>query len=74
MLHEHHRERLEETIEACKNPITAFELLPVLFRRKLDSHQIFFAMGEAIAHLNFLWHDKRLVRNVGDDQSIKFHN
>jgi len=32
----------------------AFDVLPVLFRRKLDEHQLGFAMGEAIAHLHYL--------------------
>jgi glyoxylase-like metal-dependent hydrolase (beta-lactamase superfamily II) len=50
----HHAERLETLREACAAPITAFEALPVLFRRKLDEHQIGFAMGEAIAHLHYL--------------------
>jgi hypothetical protein len=31
------------------------ELVPVLFRRELDLQQLYFAMGETIAHLNFLW-------------------
>ena len=34
-------------------------LVPVLFRRELDLQQRFFAMGEAIAHLNYLWHAAR---------------
>ena len=28
----------------------------MLFRRKLDNHQLFFAMGEAIAHLHHLYY------------------
>ena len=52
---EHHAERLEKLLEAaCDRPVTAFEVLPVLFRRKLDEHQMGFAMGEAIAHLHYL--------------------
>jgi hypothetical protein len=37
-------------------------LLPVLFRRPLDVHQTTFALGEAIAHLNALWHQGQLIR------------
>ena len=48
---------------ACAHaPRTAAELLPVLFKRPLDVHQTTFAMGEAIAHLNALWHQGRLRR------------
>lgn len=61
-LHDHHRDRLAEVVAACAVEKTAAELLPVLFRRPLDTHQIFFAMGEAIAHLHYLWHQGRLVR------------
>jgi len=46
--------------------------VPVLFRRELDLQQRFFAMGEAIAHLNHLWHRGRLDRSVGDDGTIRF--
>ena len=36
------------------------EMVPVLFRRPLDLQQRFFAMGEAIAHLNHLWRRDRI--------------
>jgi hypothetical protein len=35
----------------------------VLFRRVLDDHQMSFAMGEAIAHLNYLMYRGAVVRN-----------
>ena len=55
-LHEHHRDRLAEVVQACAAaPQTAADLLPVLFKRKLDLHQTTFAMGESIAHLHALW-------------------
>ena len=62
-LKQHHAERLAELIQACRNqPKTALDILPVLFRRQLDAHQLAFAMGEAIAHLNHLWHRGELQR------------
>ena len=64
-LKQHHAERLAELIQACRNqPKTALDILPVLFKRQLDAHQLAFAMGEAIAHLNHLWHQQRLTRSV----------
>jgi glyoxylase-like metal-dependent hydrolase (beta-lactamase superfamily II) len=48
----HHEERLAELRAACAVPRTAAEIVPVLFRRQLDVHQMFFAVGEAIAHLD----------------------
>ena len=56
MLHDHHADRLAEVEEACEAPSSAADLLSVLFKRKLDSHQLFFAMGESIAHLHYLWY------------------
>lgn len=62
-LHAHHEERLDDVIEACREaPRSAADVLPVLFRRELDLHQTTFAMGEAIAHLNALWHRGALHR------------
>jgi glyoxylase-like metal-dependent hydrolase (beta-lactamase superfamily II) len=62
LLH-HHDARLEETRALCDPaPRTAFELLPHLFRRPLDDHQMFFALGETLAHLHFLEHRGRLRR------------
>lgn len=61
-LREHHRERCTALAAACGEPASAAELLPVLFSRPLDTHQVMFAMGEALAHLNYLEHAGRLVR------------
>jgi glyoxylase-like metal-dependent hydrolase (beta-lactamase superfamily II) len=71
-LRSHHAARLAELETAAATPKTAAELLPVLFRRELDVQQRFFAMGEAIAHLNHLWHARRLARTIADDGTIRF--
>jgi glyoxylase-like metal-dependent hydrolase (beta-lactamase superfamily II) len=71
-LRAHHRERLEELLAACRQPRTAADMLPVLFRRKLDLSGTFFAMGESIAHLNHLWHRGRLSRSRGADGVYRF--
>jgi glyoxylase-like metal-dependent hydrolase (beta-lactamase superfamily II) len=69
-LHEHHEHRLERLLEACAQPITAFDALPLLFKRKLDDHQMMFAMGEAIAHLHYLQHQGR-VRRIEDASGVR---
>jgi glyoxylase-like metal-dependent hydrolase (beta-lactamase superfamily II) len=72
-LHEHHRDRLAEVVQACaRSPQTAADILPVMFKRKLDLHQTTFAMGEAVAHLHMLWHDGTLRRRRGDDGVWRF--
>jgi glyoxylase-like metal-dependent hydrolase (beta-lactamase superfamily II) len=63
-LHEHHARRLERLLEGCATPITAFEALPLLFKRKLDDHQMMFAMGEAIAHLHYLHAQGKVTREI----------
>lgn len=61
-LREHHAERFEILLDACREPRSATELLPYLFKREFDAHQLSFAMGETVAHLNFLMHTKQLQR------------
>jgi glyoxylase-like metal-dependent hydrolase (beta-lactamase superfamily II) len=71
-LHNHHRDRLAEVEAACAEPRHACDLLPVLFRRQLDMHQIFFAIGESIAHLHTLEARGRVLRVVDKDGVIRF--
>lgn len=70
--HAHHADRLAEVLEACETPKCTIEILPVLFKRKLDLHQMTFAMGEAIAHLHALYYEGKLTRSVGGDGIIRF--
>jgi glyoxylase-like metal-dependent hydrolase (beta-lactamase superfamily II) len=71
-LRAHHAERFAEVLEACaRRPHTAFELVPVLFKRKLDLHQMTFAMGESIAHCHALWQRGELARS-GEDGIYRF--
>jgi glyoxylase-like metal-dependent hydrolase (beta-lactamase superfamily II) len=72
-LHEHHRDRLAEVVEACKGaPQSGADILPVMFKRKLDLHQTTFAMGEAVAHLHMLWYAGTLRRERGADGIWRF--
>ncbi|WP_374602617.1 MBL fold metallo-hydrolase [Niveibacterium sp.] len=50
----HHEERCGALLAALDQPMSAGELLATLFPRELDTHQVMFAMGEAIGHLNHL--------------------
>ncbi|GAB4356239.1 MAG: MBL fold metallo-hydrolase [Gammaproteobacteria bacterium] len=72
VLIEHHEARLREVAEACEEPKCAADLLEVIFRRELDSHQLSFAMGEAIAHLNYLKEEGALSREMDDDGVYRF--
>jgi glyoxylase-like metal-dependent hydrolase (beta-lactamase superfamily II) len=69
---EHHRDRCTELLAACTGPRSAGELLSTLFPRELDTHQVMFAMGEAIAHLNHLVRQGDLYRQVDGEGVIRF--
>ena len=73
-LQAHHDARFVDVLEAlaAKGPQSAFELVPVIFRRPLDLHQMTFAMGESIAHLHALWYTGKLARRLGDDGVYRF--
>jgi len=72
-LHDHHRDRLAEVMEACAaRPCSAFDILPVMFKRPLDMHQTTFAMGEAVAHLHALWFAGKLQRTQDADGVYRF--
>ena len=74
-LRAHHVARLgelEDALRRSERPMSAGELVPVLFRRALDLQQRFFATGEAIAHLNHLWHAGRAQRHAGDGGALRF--
>jgi glyoxylase-like metal-dependent hydrolase (beta-lactamase superfamily II) len=65
----HHHERLEIAAEACTEPRTAAEIIPVLFRRPLDVQQLGFAMGEAMAHMHYLV-GVGLLRREADSEGV----
>jgi glyoxylase-like metal-dependent hydrolase (beta-lactamase superfamily II) len=69
-LHEHHADRLQEVLAACsQKPGSAFDMLPVLFKRPLNFHQTTFAMGESVAHLHTLWYEGKVDR-IKDAQGV----
>jgi glyoxylase-like metal-dependent hydrolase (beta-lactamase superfamily II) len=71
----HHEARLAELLGAIGHEArTAGELRRVLFPRELDLQQLFFAMGETIAHLNHLLHLRRVVRRLHDGRHLFARN
>lgn len=68
----HHHARCDEAIAACARPSSAADLLPVLFRRQLDRHQMGFALGEALAHLHYLEGQGSVQRETGADAVNRF--
>lgn len=60
----HHDERLDEVVEACLEPLNGVQVLNHLFKRDLDAHQLFFAIGESLAHLHYLMELNRIVKET----------
>ena len=71
-LRAHHAARLAEVVEACASPCSAMDIVPIMFRRPLDAHQLTFALGEALAHLHKCWIDGVVRRAIGADGIIRF--
>ena len=72
-LHDHHRDRLAEVMQACaEKPCCAAQIVPIMFKRPLDLHQTTFAMGEAVAHLHLLWFEGKLQRTLDDGGVYRF--
>ena len=67
-LRDHHEERLTVTLDACRAPSGALAVTHALFPRALDTHQMMFAVGEALAHLNRLVAGGRLTRRLENDR------
>ncbi|MEN9515639.1 MAG: hypothetical protein RIQ95_2267 [Pseudomonadota bacterium] len=70
---DHHQARLDEVRAACaQSDCSAMDIVPMMFRRPLDTHQISFALGEALGHLHALWYAGELTRQTDDQQVIRF--
>jgi glyoxylase-like metal-dependent hydrolase (beta-lactamase superfamily II) len=72
-LETHHEARCNDILAACAEPRTTAEILPVLFPRLLDAHQLGFAFGEVLAHINHLVELGELTRTQAADGTIRVH-
>jgi glyoxylase-like metal-dependent hydrolase (beta-lactamase superfamily II) len=51
----HHHARCERILRACRTESrSAAELVPFVYTRELDPHQMGFAFGEVLAHVNYM--------------------
>ena len=71
-LRAHHQERLDVALEFCAEPQTAADVIPSLFTREIGVFEFSFAMGETLAHLNYLVTEGSLERHMGDDGLIRY--
>jgi glyoxylase-like metal-dependent hydrolase (beta-lactamase superfamily II) len=64
----HHHARCDQILTACRAaPRSAAELIPVVFTRRLDPHQMGFAFSEVLAHVNYLLGRGALRETVSAD-------
>ena len=65
-IRQHHERQNAKLFAACRTPLTAFQCLPFLYRRKQEGFHLFLAMGEALAHLEYLACAGQFERRVED--------
>ena len=68
----HHLQQLDALRECCRQPRTAFEVLPTMFRRVPRGFHRLLAIGEAVAHLNFLCSSGDLRRELDAEGVARF--
>lgn len=61
---DHHRSHLNLLRTFCQEGKTVSECLHVLFNRKLNPHNMFFAIAEGLAHLNYLYYNNDCTRKI----------
>jgi glyoxylase-like metal-dependent hydrolase (beta-lactamase superfamily II) len=69
---DHHEERLSVLWEGIEGEVSARDSIPLIFNRELDSHQLSFAIGEAIAHLHYLMYEGRLCKRIDEAGIVRF--
>ncbi len=71
----HHALRCEMIADAVRaSPRTAFDLVPVLFKRQMNAHQTGFAFGETVAHINFMLGRGDLMQQRDDDGILRLRS
>lgn len=60
----HHDERLGVLVDILKNGCTIYEAGEQLFKRKLSIHETRFAVGETLAHLEYLRYNEECQREI----------
>ena len=66
-LRRHDDNRLNQILDTCVRPMTAKELSDAVFPQGLDPQNAGIAVGETVAHLNYLCRHGSIVRERRDD-------
>lgn len=62
-----HLQLLKKVKLACKDKLTVAEIARVIYERKLNNFTLLLALGEALAHAQYLYEKGELVRNESED-------
>jgi glyoxylase-like metal-dependent hydrolase (beta-lactamase superfamily II) len=68
----HHHVHLNNLRDFCVEGKTIEQCLPVLFKRKLNSKNLFFAIAEAFSHLNYLYFAEECSREINAQGQFVF--
>ncbi len=68
----HHAERCAVIADSCRTvPRTATDLVPILFPKVTDPHQMSFAFSEVVAHVNYMRNRAELVQFREADRVLR---
>lgn len=62
----HHDLRLEEVVEGLREPSTVYDVCQKLFDKPLTVHESRFALGESLAHLQYLYYKGECTKQEVD--------
>lgn len=64
----HHDDRLAETLDLIKQPGTVYDICGKLFKKELTIHEMRFAIGETLAHLEYLRNKGECKREISNGE------
>jgi glyoxylase-like metal-dependent hydrolase (beta-lactamase superfamily II) len=67
-----HEKVFRTVSEACSEPKTVLELMPVIFKRELDATQAMLALGECMAHLNYMT-ERQMLEMTTDEKGVNYY-
>lgn len=62
----HHEDRLSEMLTYMKDPMTVYEMCQKVFNKQLSVYDLQFAVGETMAHMEYLRYDEKCDRELVD--------
>ena len=64
---DNHENALPRLLDFLRQPRRAPDCFPLLFKRRIDDATYGLALAETVAHLNHVWHEGLVTRELGED-------